>query len=127
MRYLCTFFLLITLSACQEQKATVPLVSSSPIETVDHTLTDLTKIGEGVVVFTKTDCSRCEEVLTYLEENGRDYKTLNITESDQNAAIMWQLLETVGYEGEEVATPVMVVHGKVSYNHEDLSDFLKTL
>ena len=120
MKYILLFFLFLTLPSFGQ---------AIDLETVkkEHTLQDYTKLGEGIVIFDKNECSRCERTIAYCIENNLDFKLLNISGSEDNAILMWQLLEQMGYEEETVQTPVIIVNGKVTYNHEDLDLFLEAL
>lgn len=120
MKFLILIFMLTGLTACSQEKTLTTIKK-------EHQLTDYNKLNEGVVIFDKDECSRCEQTILFCAENDIDFKLLNISESQDNAGLMWQLLEAVGYEEENVQTPVIIVRGKVTYNHEDLGEFLKAL
>ncbi len=89
-------------------------------------LIDLSKINTGIVVFDKTDCPRCNRATSYLLDNNITFKLLNITDNKENHRLMWSLLKAEGVT-KEILTPVFLVDGKLSYSHEDLNGFLKSL
>lgn len=120
IKFLFLIFLCAGLSACAQ-------ANSLEIIKKEHQLTDYTKLNDGVIIFDKNECSRCEQTILYCVENNIDFKLLNISENEKNEILMWQVLEAVGYKGETVQTPLILVNGEVTYNHEDLDGFLKTL
>ena len=120
MKCLLILCLLFTLST-NAQNVTLENIQKT------HQLTDFDKINEGIVIFDKNGCSRCEKVILFCAENKLNFKLLNISESEQNAAIMWHFLELMEYPEETVQTPVVIVNGTLTYNHKNLDAFLQKL
>jgi glutaredoxin len=89
-------------------------------------LRDLSKINTGIVIFDNTDCPRCQRSTAYLLDNNVPFKLLNITDNKKNHKLMWDLLEAQGVTG-TINTPVILVEGELSWSHEDLPAFLKSL
>jgi glutaredoxin len=44
--------------------------------------------NESIVVWSKQGCSYCDEVKTFLEDNGLDYKTIDITENEDRRDVL---------------------------------------
>lgn len=91
-----------------------------------HTLKELSQIKEGIVVFDKTDCPRCQMSTAYLLDNDIDFKLLNITDNPKNKKLMWDLLKAEGVTN-NITTPVFLVNGQLSYSHDNLREFLSGL
>ncbi|MEP0263221.1 conjugal transfer protein TraF [Dokdonia sp.] len=89
-------------------------------------LKDLAKINTGIVVFDKSDCPRCQRSTAYLLDNNIKFKLLDVSSNNENNRLMWSLLRAEGVT-KEILTPVFLVDGKLSYSHEDLNGFLKSL
>ena len=95
-----------------------------------HQLDKGVDINKGIVVFSKDDCSRCHRTSSYLLDNNIDFSFINISDKNQpeNKKLMWSLLKKNGYtKNSGVTMPVVLVDGKISYSHDDLLQFLKTL
>jgi glutaredoxin len=93
-----------------------------------ETLNSFSKIdlSKGVVVFTKTGCSRCNKTVNYLIENNIKYTGLNITENQDINNLMWQKLSE-NKVSNEITMPVIIVNGKLTHSHKDLDTFLKKI
>ena len=78
--------------------------------------------------------SKFKDDFEYLIKNKREFhlkmsKTSTeviITDNKKNHKLMWDLLEAQGVTG-TINTPVILVEGELSWSHEDLPAFLKSL
>ena len=92
----------------------------------DFTVNEV-KVNDGIVIFDKTNCGRCQKVKAYLDAEKIPYQRLNITDVPMNKKLMWDMLKLNGFQGREIKTPVMLVNGEISHSHQDLMDFLQNL
>ena len=90
-----------------------------------YPLENLEEINNGIVVFDKTDCPRCNRTVSFLSENKIPFKTIDIRKNKKGLALMNKLLIEDGNES-NFTTPVILVNGEISYSHENLEDFLSS-
>lgn len=89
-------------------------------------LKDQPNLKKGIVVFNDDNCPRCHYALNYFLEHHIDFKMLNLKKPENNQ-LMWKMLRDSGFQGKGVDTPVILVDGKISYNHKHLKAFVKDL
>lgn len=83
----------------------------------------------NVLVWSKRGCSYCEEVKQYLEENGFDYQTIDVTENDHLRDILdvkygvrHVPVVEVGFENRyDAVTEVGITHLEDTLKHYRLS------
>ena len=90
-------------------------------------LKDISKLKEGIVVFSKKGCSRCKITNDYLITNNIDYTYLNTTNNTDYNRLMWSMLKENNFKGKSVLMPVILVDGKLFTNFKNLKGFLATL
>jgi glutaredoxin len=85
--------------------------------------------NKGIVVFSKDGCPRCHYVTNYLVTNNIKFTFLNVTKSDLNNKLMWQLLKSndPNISSKKIDMPVVLVAGKLSYSIENLKNFVAAL
>jgi len=83
-------------------------------------------LNKGVFVMTKTACPRCEETLLYLKKNKIVFTQLKYDSAEDRAKI-WNLIKEDKSLPKNITFPIIVINGKVSHSHEDLTKFLKTI
>ena len=95
-------------------------------------------INTGIVIFDKSDCSRCENATSYLLDQGLEFKWIPLPTNDQvstndmpdylrtNRKILIQKLQENGIFG-TFTTPVIIVDGVLTHSHANLTQFLTTL
>ncbi|HET8886366.1 MAG TPA: hypothetical protein VFM70_08475 [Salinimicrobium sp.] len=83
-------------------------------------------LKEGIVVFYKEECPRCQFLLAYLIENHIDFQAMDL-ENRRNKKFMYKLLQNSGVYEKKVLTPIVVVDEQISFSHEDLEEFAATL
>jgi len=91
-----------------------------------HILKDFSKIKEGIVIFDKIECPRCNRAIAFLIDNNIAFKSVDINEKEDNNKKMWETLKANGVNG-KIATPVFLVNGKLSHSHKNLGAFLESL
>ena len=104
-------------------------VNQFPMEKLiqpDYEVSDV-KINDGIVIFDKTNCGRCQKVKAYFSENNIPFQSLNITDFPMHRKLMWDLLQLNGFTGNNIKTPVMLVNGEISHSHENLMGFVQSL
>lgn len=79
-------------------------------------------IHNGIIVFNKKGCSRCQFLVNYLMDNEIDFQLMDLG-VDTNKEFMYGLLEDSGVYKKKVMTPIVVVDDKISYSHENLEQF----
>jgi len=84
-------------------------------------------LDQGIVVFEKEGCSRCQRSIAYLIDNNYDFKLINTSKNSDGNRKMWQLLKKNGYTSKKITMPVIIVNGKLSASHKDLTQFLNAL
>lgn len=89
-------------------------------------LKDHPNLKKGIVVFNSDSCPRCHYTLNYLLEHQINFRMLNL-KKPENKQLMWKMLRDSGYSQNGVDTPVILVDGKISYNHKHLKEFVKDL
>lgn len=80
---------------------------------------------KGIVVFYKADCSRSNSTVTYLIENKRDFKVVDIEENKENHSFMYEILKDKNEKPKNLLMPVVLIDGSVHYNFEIPLDFQK--
>ncbi|MHA7058267.1 glutaredoxin family protein [Aquimarina sp. M1] len=95
-------------------------------------------INKGIVVFDKSDCPRCDRTTSYLLDNNIDFIRVQIptnTQTKENKApeelkenrlLLSKKMQENGIFG-RYTTPVILVDGKLTHSHENLSEFLAGL
>jgi glutaredoxin len=86
----------------------------------------VTTINKGVFVMTKTACPRCEETLLYLKKNKIVFTQLKYDSAEDRAKI-WVLIKEDKSLPKNITFPIIVINGKLSHSHVDLTKFLKTI
>jgi len=85
-------------------------------------------IMQGIVVFEKNGCSRCNLATSFLLDNDIDFKIIDVSEKNgKGNRLMWDLIRNDGHNGGQILTPVFLVDGKLSHTHKDLNMFLAGL
>ena len=82
---------------------------------------------DGIVVYSKNGCGRCEYVTNYLKLNEIPFTDLNVTTSQRSKDLMSEVLYADGYKGGSFMTPVITVNGEVYYNIKDIKGFVQDL
>lgn len=101
-----------------ENQASSPKVEQPKIAAVEN---------DGIVVYSKNGCGRCEYVTNYLKLNEIPFTDLNITTDQRSEDLMSEVLYADGYKGGSFMTPVITVNGEVFYNIKDIKGFVKDL
>ena len=95
-------------------------------------------INTGIVIFDKSDCSRCENATSYLLDNDIDFKWIPLPTNDQvrtqdmsdnlrsNRRLLSQKMQENGMFG-SYTTPVIIIDGKLTHSHSNLTEFLTTI
>lgn len=83
--------------------------------------------SKGLFVFTKEGCSRCDKTLRFLVDNNIDFKFAEAVENKNYNELLWKIISKNNPKVREVLFPVIILDGKISYDHKDLNSFLKTL
>lgn len=83
-------------------------------------------LSKGIVIFTKEGCPRCEKTINYLLEKDYNFKYYNTSASTEINQLMWKKIEEKK-ASDKITMPVILVNGKLSHSHADLTAFLKTL
>jgi glutaredoxin len=86
----------------------------------------LANLNKGVFVMTKKACPRCEETVSYLKKNKITFNELKYDSAEDRAKI-WNLIKEDKSLPKNITFPIIVINGKVSHSHEDLTKFLKTI
>lgn len=86
----------------------------------------VSNLNKGVFVMTKKACPRCEETLLYLKKNKIAFTELKY-ESAEDRAKIWNLIKDDKSLPKNITFPIVVLNGKASHSHEDLTKFLKTI
>ena len=90
-------------------------------------LKDFSKINEGIVIFEKLECPRCNRALAFLLDNNIAFKSVDVSKGKkENNHKMWEILKKHGIT-KVAATPVFLVNGKLSHSHKNLGAFLESL
>lgn len=90
---------------------------------------DFGDIKKGIVVFDKSNCSRCSMATSYLTDAGIDFKIIDVSRANSEGNIlMWQLLQEEKVNAKKgIMTPVILVDGELSHTHKNLRKFLEKL
>ncbi len=95
----------------------------------EKTIKSLEDMKEGIVLFYKDGCPRCNYVTTYMLNNDIGFKLIDTTSDEKSQVLMWDLLKLEKPELKNVTMPVVLVNGKIAYDIENLKrfsrDFLK--
>lgn len=88
-----------------------------------------TNINEGIVVFSRNGCVRCNKTTSYLLDNNIDFKYINISDkkNSKKKQIMLSKLMESGFLGGNLIFPVVMIDGVISYSHANLKEFLSGL
>ncbi len=90
-------------------------------------LKDFSKINEGIVIFDKIECPRCNRALAFLLDNNIAFKSVDVSKGKKlNNHKMWEILNENGIT-EVISTPVFLVNGELSHSHKNLGAFLESL
>jgi len=82
---------------------------------------------DGIVVYSKAGCGRCEYVTNYLKANGIPFTDLNITDDRSANDQMSRVLFASGFKGGTFKTPVITIDGEVFYNIPDIKKFVSDI
>jgi glutaredoxin len=85
------------------------------------------EIENGILIFDKEGCTRCDYTIESLNSKKIPFKVLNITKDRESADIMYQYLSKAGFNLSRVTTPVVIVSGKPHYNIQNLETFVQGL
>ncbi|MEM6517585.1 MAG: glutaredoxin domain-containing protein [Bacteroidota bacterium] len=89
--------------------------------------TEYEKYNQGIVVFSRDGCTRCNYATNYLIKKNVDFTLLNFTQNPAHGQYMWDKLKEQGVTSKQVRTPIIMVDGVLSHSHENLSQFVKKL
>lgn len=81
----------------------------------------------GITVFGKNYCGRCDYFMKELRKSNLRFSELNIDTSQSDEDLMWEKLQSSGFNGKSITTPVVVVDNQIYYNIKDLKGFLARL
>lgn len=83
--------------------------------------------ADGIIVFGKNYCGRCDYFIKELKTNHVSFKELNIDTSQGDKDLMWARLQAAGFSGSRITTPVVIVDNQVYYNIKDMNALLAQL
>lgn len=81
----------------------------------------------GIVVYGKNNCPRCDYFIDALYKKGTTFRELNIDLFEADNDLMWEQLEKHGYYSQRITTPVVSANGQLYYNIDDLDAVLGAL
>lgn len=114
-------FQLICISSFSQQNTTVKKKETIPTVKISNS-----NLSKGIFVMTKPACPRCAETLLYFKKNKIVYTELLYNNAEDRAKI-WNLIKDDKSLPKNITFPILVINGKISYSHEDLTKFLKTI
>jgi len=82
---------------------------------------------DGITVFGKNHCPRCDYFITELRNKNVVFQELNIDTYQADNDLMWDKLKEAGFSGNSITTPVVISNNKVYYNVQDLDALLGKL
>lgn len=91
----------------------------------EKTVKSLEDMKDGIVLFYKDGCPRCNYVTTYMLNNDIGFKLIDTTSDEKSKILMWDLLRLEKPELKNVTMPVVLVNGQISYDIENLKGFSK--
>lgn len=83
-------------------------------------------IKKGVYIMTKKQCPRCKETLLFLNKNKIAFKELKFDITEDRAKV-WTLLKQEKNLPKNITFPIIIINGKLTHSHENLTEFLKTV
>ncbi len=114
------------ISNSRNNPITVPASKqASQTKTKTTSIVDAPVLDDGIVVYSKSGCGRCEYVTNYFEAHGVPFNDLNISTDAAANERMSSALFGSGFKGGTFKTPVVTVNGEVFYNIKDLRTFVK--
>lgn len=75
---------------------------------------------------TKKQCPRCKETLLFLNKNKIAFKELKFDITEDRAKV-WTLLKQEKNLPKNITFPIIIINGKLTHSHENLTEFLKTV
>ncbi|MFI0427027.1 MAG: glutaredoxin domain-containing protein [Flavobacterium sp.] len=83
-------------------------------------------LKKGIFIMTKKGCPRCKETLLYLNNNKIAFKELKYDNTADRAKV-WTLLKQEKNLPKNITFPIVVINGKLTHSHDNLTQFLKTI
>ena len=81
---------------------------------------------QGVTIFIKDDCDRCDFLVEYLTENKISHQLYNISKDDNNQ-LMWDTMFVYEQKEGRITLPVVLSKGKLYHSIEDLENEVKNI
>ncbi len=82
---------------------------------------------DAIQIYTMPGCGRCAYSLAYMTKNNIKFVEYS-TSNDSYNSKMWELLQNSGtYDGGSITMPVILNQGNLSYNIDDMEDFMTKL
>jgi glutaredoxin len=90
------------------------------------TVEKVNDFNQGIIVFGREDCPRCERTIKHLIRNNISFKYINTSKSIDLNTIMWKMLKDSGAK-DNITMPVIIVDGELSHSHIKLEEFYQNL